>query len=412
VAQSLDKLILQGEGAQYAVPPGDEIFLSRGVANTYLVTSAEGDLLINTGLHFEAEEIRARFARVSSNPLRAIVFTQGHPDHVGGWSYFDGPDVETIAQANHADVREYWRRLHPFYSARIMKLWARFTGHFDASYLPPEPVLSTTFVDSHAFELGGRRVELHATPGGEAADALVVWLPAERTVFIGNLLGPMFGHIPNLYTVRGDKIRSAISLVHGIDRVLALEPQTLINGHDVLRGTAEIQATMTRVRDATVYLRDRTIDGMNAGKDLWELVREVTLPRELQLPQLHGKVSWIVRAIWEEHTGWFRYESTTELYDVPPRAVWDDLVELAGGHEPLTQRARAHVEEQRPLHALHLVDIVLHRRPGDGPALEVKRIALAQLLEASGHENFSEVQWLESELAETNAVCDENQETA
>jgi alkyl sulfatase BDS1-like metallo-beta-lactamase superfamily hydrolase len=406
VAQSLNKLIMRGVGAQDAVSLGNGIFLSRGIANTYLVTSAEGDLLINTGLHFEAEEIRARFGRVSSSPLRAIVFTQGHPDHVGGWSYFDGPDVETIAQANHTDVREYWRRLHPFYSARIMKLWGRFTGHIDASYLPPEPVLSTTFVDRHAFEIGGRRFELYSTPGGEATDALVVWLPETRTVFIGNLLGPTFGHLPNLYTVRGDKIRSAISLIHGIDQVLTLEPQTLVNGHDVFRGGAEIRATLTKVRDATVYVRDQTIDGMNAGTDLWALMRGVTLPRGLDLPQVHGKVPWMVRAIWEEHTGWFRYESTTELYDVPALAVWDDLIDLAGGHHALTRRARAHVDERRPLHALHLVDMVLHARPGDRPALEVKRAALEQLVAASGRENFSEVQWLESEQAEIDATVD------
>ena len=64
---------------------------------------------------------------------------------------------------------------------------------------------------------------------------------------------------------------------------------------------------------------------------------------------MHGKVPWIVRAIWEEHAGWFRYESTTELYDVPPSAVWPDLLELAGGHEPLLDRARVHVDEGRPL---------------------------------------------------------------
>ena len=61
---------------------------------------------------------------------------------------------------------------------------------------------------------------------------------------------------------------------------------------------------------------------MNAGTDLWTLMGQVTLPPELDIPQGHGKVPWIVRAIWEEHVGWFRYESTTELYDVPPS---DDL---------------------------------------------------------------------------------------
>ena len=406
MTESLDALIKQGEGQQDAVAIGDGIFMSKGIANTYLVTTSEGDLLINTGLHTEPPEIKARFGRVSDNPLRAIVFTQGHPDHVGGWSQFDAPGVETIAQANHADVREYWSRLQPFYARRILKLWGQFMD-VDTSYQPPEPAVTTTFIDNHSFELGGRRFELYSTPGGETTDALVVWLPEEQTVFIGNLMGPVFGHAPNLYTVRGDKIRSAIVFVHSVERVMALAPETLITGHDTFRGAAQIRDTLMRVRDAVVHLRNRTIDGMNAGADLWTLMREVTLPADLALPQLHGRVPWIVRAIWEEHTGWFRYESTTELYDVPASGVWPDLLELAGGPERLTAQAQRHVDEGRPLHALHLTDIVLDQHPAEAAARRVKRAALEQLLAASGRENFNEVQWLESEILETDAVLGE-----
>src|SRR2546429_1140278 len=164
---------MAGAGNQDAIPVGDRIFMSKGIANSYRLITDDGDLMINTGLHLEAPEIAARFARVSSNPLRTIIFTQGHPDHVWGWSEFDRPGVETIAHANHTDVREYWRRLHPFYARRIAKLWARFTGDIDISYLPPEPVLTTTFVDTHTFVLGDRRFELLATPGGETTDSLV-----------------------------------------------------------------------------------------------------------------------------------------------------------------------------------------------------------------------------------------------
>ena len=218
-------------------------------------------------------------------------------------------------------------------------------------------------------------------------------------------MGPFFGHVPNLYTLRGDKIRSAMAFIHSIDRVIALEPETLINGHDVFRGAEEIARTMTKVRDATAYLRDRTIDGMNIGADLWRLMRDVTLPAELALPQVHGKVEWIVRAIWEEHVGWFRYESTTELYDVPPSAVWPDIVELVGGTAGLIERAQTHAEQRRPLEAIHLTDIVLAHSPADRDALRVKRGALEELLAASGRENFSEVQWLEQEIR--NATTDE-----
>jgi glyoxylase-like metal-dependent hydrolase (beta-lactamase superfamily II) len=397
--------VKQGEGAQDAVDVGDGIFMSRNIANSYLVTTPDGDVLINTGTDFEAPEIKERFARVSKGPLRVVTFTQGHPDHVGGWDLFNEPGVETIAQANHRDVREYWRHLHPFYARRIMTLWGAFMDvDATAMQLPPEPVLTSTFIDSLAFEVGGRRFELCSTPGGETTDALVVWMPDHKTVFIGNLMGPFFGHVPNLYTLRGDKIRSAMAFMHSVERVMALEPETLLNGHDVVHGADEIRQTMIKVRDATAYLRDRTIDGMNAGSDLWTLMREVTLPAELALPQVHGKVPWIVRAIWEEHVGWFRYESTTELYGVPPSAVWPDIVELAGGTAALTERAQRYAEAGRALHALHLIDIVLAHSPGDPDATRVKNAALEQLLADSGRENFSEVQWLEQEMNNSNTT--------
>jgi alkyl sulfatase BDS1-like metallo-beta-lactamase superfamily hydrolase len=140
---------------------------------------------------------------------------------------------------------------------------------------------------------------------------------------------------------------------------------------------------------------------MNSGSDLWTLMKDVTLPAELALPQVHGKVPWIVRAIWEEHVGWFRYESTTELYDVPPSAIWSDVVELAGGTAPLVDRADDHAQSGRPLQALHLTDVVLAHAPDDEAALRVKRAALEQLLATTGRENHSEVQWLEQEIEST-----------
>src|SRR4029079_23805 len=202
-----------------------------------------------------------------------------------------------------------------------------------------------------------------------------------------------------------DKIRSAIEYLHSVDRVIALEPETLVTGHgEPIRGVDEIRRRLTQMRDATQYIRDRTFEGMNAGTDLWTLMGQVQLPPELAIPQGHGKVPWLVRAIWEEHAGWFRYESTTELYDVPPQAIWPELLALAGGTEPLIARGRAPLDGGRPLHALQFVDIVLAQEPDNLDALRVTLRDLEQLLDASGRENFSEVRWLEAEIRDTAAA--------
>ena len=301
------------------------------------------------------------------------MFTQSHGDHVGGWSTFDAPGVETVVQSNFFDVRGYWSRLGRFYGSRSARLWSSFVPQATAASTstsptpppaPAEPVPTVTFDDTYAFAVGGRQVELFAVPGGETTDSLLVWLPQDRIVFTGNLMGPMYGHVPNLYTIRGDKIRSALEFVRSVDRLRALEPEIVITGHgDPIVGAEQIAADLTKLRDAVLWVHDATVAGMNAGTDLFTLMRDIVPPPELTLGQGHGKVAWNVRATWEEYAGWFRYESTTELYPVPPSAVWADLTELSGGSSALADRAAAHVAAGRPVEALHLTDIALASDP-------------------------------------------------
>jgi alkyl sulfatase BDS1-like metallo-beta-lactamase superfamily hydrolase len=403
VKQPLNALIIHyGDAPQDAVPVSDRVFMGRSVSNSYLVTTPDGDIVINTGLPHQGQELRERFARVSSNPVRYVIFTQSHADHIGGWQHFTGPGTQLIAQANFTTVRDYWSRLHAFYTARSGRLWARDRDpRINPAAFPPDPVPDITFTDALELTLGGRRLELLSTPGGETTDSLAVWLPDAGTVFTGNLTGPLLGHVPNLYTLRGDKIRSAAAFIASLDRVIGLDAELLITGHgDPVRGAGEIRARLTQVRDATAYLRDATFAGMNAGTDLWTLMREITLPPGLDIPQGHGKVPWIIRAIWEEHAGWFRYESTTELYDVPPSAISAELAELAGGTTPLVARGQAHLAAGRPAQALHFAGIALAAEPGDGAALRLKLAAHELLLERTGRENFSEVRWLEAEIGD------------
>lgn len=396
------QIINDGAGRQDAVDLGNGIFMSKDVSNLYLVTTDDGDVLINTGIIYSAPENKRRFDAVSQAPLRKIVFTQSHEDHIGGWPTFNGPEVETIGHANLPFVRTQYRDLGQAMAARSRRLWSR--DQKQELKERPEPVLTTLFHGSHAFEVGGRRFELYSVPGGETIDSLVVWLPQDRIVFTGNMTGPLFGHVPNLYTVRGERYRYVQWYLDSVQRVLDLAPEVLITGHgEPVRGADAIREKLTRMRDATQSMRDQVFAGMNAGVDLWTLMDTVKLPAELAIPQGHGKVPWIVRAIWEEHMGWFRYESSTELYNVPPQAVFPDLIEMAGGIAPVIERASGLLDGGDPLKALHLAEAVLAQDAGNREALEIQLGATELVLGRAGRENFSEVRWLEASIRDISA---------
>ena len=140
---------------------------------------------------------------------------------------------------------------------------------------------------------------------------------------------------------------------------------------------------------------------MNAGRSVYDLMREIQLPAELQLTEAHGKVSWVVRSIWEGYAGWFHLASTTELYPVPASDMYAELAELSGGPDVLARRAAEHVQADRPVQALHLVEVALAADASHRAALEARLGALELLLERAAGVNFYEVRWLSHRIALT-----------
>jgi len=145
------------------------------------------------------------------------------------------------------------------------------------------------------------------------------------------------------------------------------------------------------MRDATKWVHDRTVEGMNAGADVHTLMREIRLPGHFDIGEGYGMTPWNVRAIWENYAGWFHHRSTTELYAVPPAAVAPDLV-AAAGSSALVAAAQARLDAGEPVAALHLTDILLASDPGDAAARTVAVSATVTLLEGSS--NFWERAWL------------------
>jgi glyoxylase-like metal-dependent hydrolase (beta-lactamase superfamily II) len=401
----LADLVLSGDQQKEAAVITDFIFMAKDISNAYLVTTSAGDVLINTGFMDNAQRTKNLLRPRRTGPLRNIILTQAHADHYGGVPVLREASTKIIGQRHFVDTWRYFHDLGPYLARRSRKLWGATIKRAENPAPPPEVVPDIEVDRRYEFDLGERRFELISTPGGETLDSLTVWMPKERIAFTGNLFGPVFLSMPNLCTVRGDKPRLVQRYLSSLDTVRRLGAQLLITGHgDPIRGAERIRADLDKMHAAVSYVNEATIAGMNAGKDVHSLMRDIQLPDELKIGEFHGKVSWDVRAIWEEYSSWFHFDSTASLYGTPQTNIHADLVELAGGVGALAARARRRLQEHRPLEAIHLLDIALGSQPAHSDALAVKKDALQLLLRESGGTNLSETMWLKSEIAAVEAA--------
>jgi alkyl sulfatase BDS1-like metallo-beta-lactamase superfamily hydrolase len=396
------EMVQSGEGQAQAVERAPGVWESRGIGNSYLVTTPQGDVLVNAGALRDARRGKELFAQVSQNPIRYIVLTQSHANQYGGLEVYKTPDNVVIAHKTYPQDRIYSELLGPYYRHGSGRIFGGITRN-SGDITPTQEVAPDLLIgdDGFTFELGGRKFEVIHTPGGETRSAVILWLPDEKIAIVGNLFGPLFGNQPNLNTLRGDKPRWALQFIDSIKTLRALRPELILTGHEEIRGGDHIQRETTRIIDAVQWVHDRTVEGMNAGKDLRTLMREVVPPPELTLTEEYGKVAWNVRAIWHEYTGWQEpARGLTDLYGVAPSSVAPAIAELAGGADRLAERGRAFVAEGRPLEALHLLDVALAAEPGSALGRAVKREALELLNQQTGGKNLWERMSIAAELRE------------
>jgi glyoxylase-like metal-dependent hydrolase (beta-lactamase superfamily II) len=389
-----------------ALDMGAGVWRSAGMSAAYLITTAGDRVVVNTGMWFEARTHKRNFDAVTSAPTRYIVLTQSHTDHIGGIDTFREAGTELVAQANISMCQADDARIHGLRIRRSLPFFADVMGQPDFArgddvVMPPLPkpaAPDVTFDDHLVLECGGRRIELLSVPGGETVDSAVVWLPADRIAIVGNMFSALFGHFPNLVTMRGDRMRSAPAFVESVQRVIDLEPDLLLLGHHgPVRGAATVRSECERIRDAVRYVHDATVAAMNDGRDVWTAMREIELPDRLTLGEAYGRVGWSVRAIWETYAGWFHQHSTLELYGAHPEHGAAEVVALAGGPDAVAARA-ASLASSDPLTAVRLCELALAVDGNHIAALAAYRDAHRRLLVEHGRANFWLTKWLEGEV--------------
>ncbi|MEW6126920.1 MAG: alkyl sulfatase dimerization domain-containing protein [Acidobacteriota bacterium] len=392
-------LLRTGQDQKKALQVNEAIFQAIGFGNSFMVVTPAGNVIIDTSIAFNAARHKQLLTAESNAPIKYIILTHAHGDHIGGISAWKQPGTQIIAQKKHVDFQNYQARLNRFFALRnaaqfSLKIpeptvWA---GNYGAKIEP-----TILFDDKYEFELGGVKFEIFSTPG-ETPDHLTVWIPKYKAAFIGD---NYYDSFPNIYTLRGTEQRPALDYINSLNKVLALKPEIVLPSHGMpIHGSSEIVKKLTRYRDAIQYVHDETVKGMNAGKDVWTLMNEVKLPQALDVGEGYGKLSWSVRGIYEGYVGYFDLNPAT-MYEKPASSVYADVVKLAGGADAVAKLAMQKAEAGEAIEALHLSDMALAADAANRPALAAKLKALEGL--RSRCKNSNERGWLEYSIRQVKS---------
>ena len=268
----------------------DHIYREENSCNSYLITTDGGSVLVDPGGAAAPESALRQLSRRS--PVQAILLTHAHHDHIGGISnWTKDKDIPVIGQREMAEFTNHNDRLRGFDNRRLsIQFGTPLPQRSDEKAATPIPA-TALFDKSHSLAWRGIHFEFFHT-GGETPDQALIWISELKAVFIGDNYYTSF---PNLSTLRGSPPRPALEYIKALEKALSFEPEVLLPGHgDPLLGKDNVRQKLTKYRDAIRYVHDATVQGMNEGKDVRTLAQEIALPRELELPQAFGRVSWAV----------------------------------------------------------------------------------------------------------------------
>ncbi len=245
-----------------------------GWSNAGLIVDGEASLLVDTlfdvPLTREMLDAMKRAEPRAAGHIDTVVNTHANGDHCNGNELV--ADAEIIASSETA--REMREDVSPAQMAQLMEaapslgdagaFFREIFGPFDFAGVH-QTFPTRTFEGELEVSVGDKRVALIDVGPAHTAGDVLVHVPADRTVFTGDIL-----------FIEGTPILWAGPVGNWIaacDRILAMDVETVVPGHGPVTDRRGVQA----VRDYWVHVRDQARARYDAGLDAAEAARDIDL---------------------------------------------------------------------------------------------------------------------------------------
>jgi alkyl sulfatase BDS1-like metallo-beta-lactamase superfamily hydrolase len=374
-------------------------------------------------------------------PIRAIIYTHNHIDHIGGVKRFlseaqlrpcneeipasagsDAPlDADALDCVSIIGQEKIVSGVNNTATVIGTMINSR-SGYMYGSFLPPGWLVtngiglkveegtsdfvmpSRTFSNSMQLKAAGVNMDVFYVPS-ETDDELSVFVPDARNGGSGPagllqsaevIQGPSF---PNLYSLRGTSYRSPATWYRSVDKLRTYDSWCMLPSHGTpLCGADNIQKLLLHFRDAIQYTHDQSVRLMNKGYTMDQLPERIPMPQYLiedlstiqtakgnsvtdprdYLRFFYGSVPQSVRELYFGYLGWFQADPVG-LAPTPPQPYATKVVALMGGRDKVLAESNAAYGRTEYQWSAELASLLVTMNPQDPEAREAKAKAFTQL---------------------------------
>jgi glyoxylase-like metal-dependent hydrolase (beta-lactamase superfamily II) len=209
------------------------------ISNAAFVVTPQGVLVVDAlGSPVLALELLAEIRRITSAPVRYVVVTHYHADHIYGLQAFKDAGATIIAQRD--------GRLYLNSDTAQLRLKASREELAPAVDDDTRLVAADRWIEQPTtLQLGGLDFLLQPAGPAHTPEDLVIWVPQRRLLFAGDLV--FRGRIP--FVGQADSAR----WITALDTLLSFDANTIVPGHGPVSASARADLELTR--DYLVYLR-------------------------------------------------------------------------------------------------------------------------------------------------------------
>lgn len=244
-----------------------------------VLTGPDGVLMVDDQFAPLAPKIEAAIRKLSSQPVKYVIDTHVHTDHVGGNEYFSGLGATIIANEQ---VR-----------ARMLRSRQAGSGGPDPA-IAAASLPNMVFDDAMTLYFDEQEVRLISVPHAHTDGDTLVYFPRLDIIVAGDLFRSI--PYPHIDLAGGGTLQGFID---GLGVIIGMAgPNTkIISGH----GPVADRATAIAQRDLALTVRERVAALMAQGKGVEEVVAaKVTAGLDSRVPQDDITVDRFVREVYND----------------------------------------------------------------------------------------------------------------